>query len=153
MGRYWVRMLGDYDHGGYHEAEFDEGAPSFGDTFGGALLLLIGVGGLGVSAAFWPDTAVVAVVGVVSLGLCGAGTRTVVRARRTADRTGKRIGSAGFTELIRSRDLGFYVCTRCNTIGDRDWGNGCMRCGSAAEFLSVTDEAERRTAIAAVVED
>jgi len=153
LGRYWVGMSGDFEYGGYREAELEEGAPSFGDTFGGALLLLIGVGGLGISVAFWPDAVLVAAAGLVSLGLCWAGARTVVRARRMADQTGKRVGSAGFTELIRSRDLGFYVCTRCNTIGDCDWGNGCMRCGSAAEFLPVTDESERRTAIAAVVED
>lgn len=52
LRRYWLRMSEDFTHGAYGEAKLDEGAPSFGDTFGGAFLLLTGVGGLGVSVAF-----------------------------------------------------------------------------------------------------
>ena len=79
------------------------------------------------------------------------GTRSILRGRAAAEESRRAIGGAALRELVRTRDLGFFVCTHCNTLGDRDWGNGCMRCGSVAEFLSVRDEDERKIAMAAVV--
>jgi len=116
---------------------------------GGVVLLALMVGHPGLStpqgmAYFLAGFSVVALLGY-------SGMRSILRGRAAAEATRKAIDGAALRELVRTRELGFFVCTRCNTIGDRDWGNGCMRCGSMAEFLPVSDEDERKLAMAAVI--
>ena len=79
------------------------------------------------------------------------GVRSIRQGRAMAAATEKTMSGEALREVVRTRELGFHVCTRCNTIGDRDWGNGCARCGSVADFLPVTDEDERKIATSAVV--
>jgi hypothetical protein len=116
--------------------------------FGGILTIIVGialsVGGwvLWEDRYFWS-----ALLGPVLIILGTSGYR---RASVRAKLETPQISADQLKAVVQNNDVGFLVCTRCRTIMDRDFGNGCLRCGSVAECLEVMDEDDRRIALAAI---
>jgi hypothetical protein len=127
--------------------------------FGGVVLLTAAAAGFVWMVVYWDDPSLgygdtVEGFAWVALGSVLALVVGVIALRRgitDAKRQRKSMSGAACREVVRTRELGFHVCAACNTLGEQDWGNGCLRCGSVAEFLPVTDEDERRMAIASIV--
>jgi len=59
---------------------------------------------------------------------------------------------AAFRSLVAAQPLPFWVCTRCRAMHARDT-QGCMHCEGRADYLEVTSEADRHTALVAIGEE
>ena len=111
--------------------------------------MVIGVGLVAVSVFLWEE-GVIWYGAPIGLVILAAGLVGFRRGSAAAD-VKPTMAVEQFKQLVEHRDLGFYVCTKCRTLMDRDWGNGCANCGSMAEFLEVSSEDDRKIALAAIV--
>ena len=76
----------------------------------------------------------------------------VVGYRRGAQRVHAPSGMS--LEALRSdvetRDLGFWVCTRCRVVMPRNLTGECLECGSGVDCLEVATDDDRRMALSAI---
>lgn len=59
---------------------------------------------------------------------------------------------AAFRSLVEAQPLPFWVCTRCRVMHTHDT-KGCTHCEGRVDFLDVTCEADRHTALVAIGEE
>ncbi|MEM6294209.1 MAG: hypothetical protein AAGA54_23230 [Myxococcota bacterium] len=127
--------------------------------FGGAVVLILGLGGCWGSYALhrygWlsenlGDTFFGWVIWGMSLVLVVHGLRAIRAGVLEARRRARRASPDEMLAMVRTRALPFHGCVACNSVVEADWGNGCPVCGSGSEFLPATTEAERKTLISAV---
>lgn len=76
----------------------------------------------------------------------------VVGFRRGVEKARKAVGMppGELRRLVESRELGFWVCTRCRVVMPRNLTGDCLECGSGVDCLQVASEDERRIALAAI---
>ncbi len=92
--------------------------------------------------------------GIVELAVLLLGIVLVlvgVLAIRAAPKAGKEVMTreAALAELA-THAVPFWVCARCHAFMERNFGTGCTECGSTVDCLEVANEADRKTATAAM---
>lgn len=59
---------------------------------------------------------------------------------------------AALRSLVQEQPLPFWVCTRCRAVQTADT-QGCLHCEGRVDYLEVTCEADRHTALVAIGEE
>jgi hypothetical protein len=89
-------------------------------------------------------------IGALLLGpmMVAAGVFALLRSAPTKAKPTMPVSEARW--LVADRATPFWVCTRCRTFMDRDWGVGCAECGSSVDVLGVETDIDRSTVTAAL---
>ncbi|MEX1365901.1 MAG: hypothetical protein AB1Z98_22425 [Nannocystaceae bacterium] len=125
---------------------------------GGVVALVCGV--LMLYGGLWVATT----TSLWGLGLCGGGVAYVgyglsrffgqeARLRREylADARVETMTREQLETELRSRALPFFVCVRCHVAMEpAECGGRCLVCGSEADCLPVSEDADRQTVTAAI---
>ena len=112
---------------------------------GGALVgLLIGL--VVTATGFVTGMVYAIVVGVVMTLYAG------LKLANARPRAKQLMPAPEFRSLVRVHPLPFWVCIRCHAMHEYD-AKGCLNCDGRADYLEVTSEEDRRTALVAMGEE
>lgn len=126
---------------------------------GGVVALLIGL--VSIPLGWWIATT----TSLLGLGLCGVGlaycfyglSKLFGTEARLARDFGletvvpDRLSRDALEEVLKTRALPFFVCTRCRVVmTPGDCGGQCLVCGSEADCLPVTEQPDRELARSAL---
>jgi hypothetical protein len=119
------------------------------DRFGAVLAMITGAGLSAVGAVLWFDGYIwyIAFLGPFILL---AGSWGYWHAAARARQAKPKLSAEQLRAMVEDRPLSFAVCTRCRTLANEDWGDGCPNCGARAGFLAVADEDDRRMALSSI---